>query len=391
MPRPRPRFVLPESVDIPGLGCTSAEAPFVGLPGDEALRVEAALAGLALGDGADVVTLTPGTAATAAALESFVEASNEVQGDVVGRLAPPYDAFCETPAFGSPARLIRLRGGGTATPERIAEATAIDVDVDGQRFDVPLLDRAGGRQASLHASTAVVVNRSQWPGVVWSNLLALGPTLLRTLPGPPGIAPARVAWAALRAGSIQPDAVGRRLVRREANVEVHPAAVVEGTWLMDGASVDAGAVVRHSIVGPGARIEPQALVVGSVIGPNAVIQRRGFVSYGVVAQGAGVGGKLQLGLVGPNAQLKVGAILLDQALDAPVRASIDGELVEVPFDLLGAAIGAESIVGAAVYVAAGRLVPAGVLVVAGGEAVLVRPSAAEPGRYRVVGGSLEPC
>lgn len=386
----RPAFRSPAPVDVPDLGASTAELAWLGRSVEEAQRAEAEAAGLGA-EGADVVTLTPGAVATAAALQAFVEACAGVEGDVVGSITGAFGTWSETPAFGPPARLLCLRGGGEVTEARLAAATEVAIEVEGQTWDLELLDVPGGRKVSLPVSAAQVVSRARWPGVIWANLLGLGPALLGALPGRRAFAPARLAWAALRAGTVEPEAVGRQLVRRGAGVRVHPSAVVEASWLMDGAIVDAGAIVRHSIIGPGATVEAQGLVLGSVLGPGARLQRRGFVTYGVLDGDAVCGGTLQLGYVGPRAQLKVGAILLDQALGGPVRARIDGQLVSVPLDMLGAGLGVEAVVGGGVMVAAGRLIPARVQVVAGAGQVLLRPGVDGPGRYQVQDGALRHC
>ena len=182
------------------------------------------------------------------------------------------------------------------------------------------------------------------------------------------------------------------LVRRGRDVSVHPSAVVEGSWLMDGAHVDAGAIVRHSILGPGAVVEPQGLCLGSVLGPRARIQRRGFVTYGVLDADAVVGGTLQLACIGPSAQLKIGGLLLDQVLGGPVRVrQPDGSLAAAPLGVLGAALGRGAVVGARVTVAAGRVVPPDVTVIAGPSPILLRPEVQVAGRHRVVDGGLVPC
>lgn len=159
---------------------------------------------------------------------------------------------------------------------------------------------------------------------------------------------------------------------------------------MPGAIVEAGAVVRHCILGPGAVVEAQGLAIGSVLGPGARIQRRGFATWSLLDAGAVVGGSMQLGLVGAQAQLKIGAILLDQHLDAPVRARYDGEPVDVPLGLLGAALGAGAVVGAGVAIAAGRRVDPGVKIAGSEGTIVLRDTQAPPGRYRVDAGGLRP-
>ncbi|MFK7928692.1 MAG: hypothetical protein AB8H79_10935 [Myxococcota bacterium] len=340
---------------------------------------------------AERVTLSPGAVATSDALRQFVKVSEGIDGDVVGTLCAPHDTWADNPVFGPPARLIRLRGPGPMSDERLGRASRVVVPVRTEAYELPLLDRVGGRSETFHASTAVLVSRARWPGVIWANLLALGPALLGALPGPSATAPLRVMVAAVRAGTLDPGELGLKLVRRGAGSKVHPSAVVEGSWIMPGATVDAGAIVRHSIIGEGATVEPQALCIGSVLGPGAILQRRGFCTFGSLETGSVCGGTMQLGYVGRQAQLKVGAILLDQALGSEVRVRVDGQFFPAPLGLIGAALGSGSVVGAGVQVAAGRLIAPGTEVVASSHHLLLKPEVSAAGRYRVVDGALQPC
>jgi mannose-1-phosphate guanylyltransferase len=57
--------------------------------------------------------------------------------------------------------------------------------------------------------------------------------------------------------------------------------VVEGSILLEGAVVEAGAVVRGSILGPGARVEERAIVRGlSVLGARCVIGEGNVLDQG---------------------------------------------------------------------------------------------------------------
>lgn len=386
------QFSMPPSVAIPGVGVHTHEVTWMGRDLPAALAHEAAAAGLQLTEGGpDRITLTAGGVATSAALRAFVRASDAVDGDVRGILEAPYDRWQKEPGFGPSVWLLRLRGGGDLSPERLERATEVRVPVAGQPYEIPLLDTVGGRSESVHLSAALVGSVRSWVGLLWANLLGLGPMLFRELPGSTVARPARLAAAAIRAGSVRPERLGERLVLRGKGVRVHRQATVEASILHDGATVDAGAVVRHSIVGAGARVEAQALCLGSVIGPDAVVQRRGFVSYGVLDRGAVCGGTSQLAYIGPSAQLKVDALLLDQVLEGGVRVVVDGELHPAPLGVTGAGLGRASMVGARVTVAAGRLVGPQVTVVAGDGSLLLRPQVPGPGRYQVVGGALVPC
>lgn len=389
-----PVFVQAPSCLLPDLGLQTREVTWLGTSLPDAQAREARAAGLTVASGpssSDVVSTTPGTVATAEALRRFVSATADLDGDVRGVLRAPYDRWQRERAFGRPGFLVRLRGGGSVEDARVAAAREVVVPVEGRTFDVPLLDQVGGRVVSVDGSVAAVVRLGSWAGLLWANLLGLAPALIRELPGSRLQAPFRVGMAALRTGSLQPDRIGEGLVRRGRRVRVHPAATVEGSWLGDGVVIDAGAVVRHTILGAGARVEAQGLCIGSVLGEGAIVQRRGFVSFGVLDREAVCGGTLQLGYLRPRAQLKVGALLLDQVLGGAVRVRVGDRLEEAPLGVLGAALGPRAMVGARVTVAAGRVVPPDCAVVAGDGSLLLRPDVVSAGRHRVVDGALQPC
>ncbi|MGH3089682.1 MAG: sugar phosphate nucleotidyltransferase [Rubrobacteraceae bacterium] len=75
--------------------------------------------------------------------------------------------------------------------------------------------------------------------------------------------------------------VGGRVSLGE-NCRIGEGAVVEGSILLDGATVEAGAVVRGSILGPGARVGQNAIVRGlSVLGANSVVGEGNVLDQGI--------------------------------------------------------------------------------------------------------------
>jgi len=390
--RGRVGFVHPKAVPVQGLGVDTAAVTWLGRAALDAQRDEARRAGLVDPERAgDLITLEPGCVATAGALRAFLAVASRHDGDVVGVLDGPAGALWDHPSFGGAARMILLRGGGVAAPERLAAARSIAVPSGARASDVALLDRPGGRVGRVAVGEAVAIRIATWPGLLWANQLGLVPALVAALGGRAPWSALRFAWAALRAGSTEPERVGAVMVRRERGSRVHPSAIVEGSWLMEGARVEAGAIVRNSIVGRGAVVEPQALAIGVVLGSGARLQRRGFATYSLLDAGAVVGGAMQLGVIGPAAQVKIGAILLDQHLDGDVQVGDEGSRVAAPLGMIGAALGAGAMVGAGVAIAAGRLVPPGVRIAASAHAVVTRCSGATPGAWRVRDGGLEPC
>lgn len=70
---------------------------------------------------------------------------------------------------------------------------------------------------------------------------------------------------------------------------IDPAANVEHSVVMDGASVAAGAVVRDSVISTGARVAGDAHVEASIVGPRAVVgERAKITAMSMIGDGATV-------------------------------------------------------------------------------------------------------
>ncbi|MBN2798817.1 MAG: hypothetical protein JXX28_06665 [Deltaproteobacteria bacterium] len=352
------RFQLPEQVQVEGLGIGSGEAVWLGRPAAESLLGAARRAGLG-GEGEDAVSLSAGAVATAATLRAFARRCQASEGDVVGSLSGVLGRWSEEAALGPPARLRYLRGGGQWSEAREQAAERVVLEGQARELPVPLADRPAGRRVALPWSELGLWSTDHWAGVLWANLLAMGPWMVGVLLGPRWLAPLRVLWGIARTRSLRPEVVAGGLNRLGRGAWVHPSAVVEGCVLGAGAVVDAGAVVRGSVLGEGARVEPAALVLGSVLGAGAVVQRHAWAQFSVLHQGAAHGGAMQLGVLGPEASVKGGAYLLDQGASRGVRASRGGALYAAPLGLLGVGVGRGALVASGVWVAPGRTVPPG--------------------------------
>jgi hypothetical protein len=381
-------FVPPAPVPVADLGVTTAEAIWLGVPAGERQRAEALQAGLSEGPSSDLVTLSPGALASAGALRRFVAASASLEGDVVGELAEPLGAWGREEAFGDRALLVRLRGGGDATPERVAAARRVVVPVEHRVLPVKLADSPGGRSAEIPVADAVIVNASCWQGLLWANLLGLAPELLAQLLGPRWLAPIRVAWAWLRTWSADPMVIAGALTRVGSGVRIHPTAVVEACVVGDGVQIGPGAVVRFCVLGAGAVVEAQALAQFAVIGPGAHVQRQALAQFSVLHPGSAVAGAMQMGVLGPRAAVKHGATLYDQHVDGPVRASVGGRLVPAPLGVLGVGVGAGTMIASGVHVAAGRTLPPDLRVLPARGEVLTRVPPGLSGTVELRDGSL---
>ncbi|RME23954.1 MAG: hypothetical protein D6798_12430, partial [Deltaproteobacteria bacterium] len=83
----------------------------------------------------------------------------------------------------------------------------------------------------------------------------------------------------------------------------------------------------------------------------------------VVGARAAVGGMIQLAVVDREAQVKLGAHLMDMSVDQGVRVRAGGRLVTAPLGLAGVCVGRRTIVGAGLRVAPGRALPPGLSIV----------------------------
>ncbi len=352
-------FGLSSLDEVEGLGVVAGAMPWGPGPLVDVQREEAAHAGLSEGPSNDRIFVDGGGIASGVALESFRRQTESIAGDVVGTLAAPLGQWGACAALGGPVRLVRARGGGAFDADRAARATSVAITVVSRSFAVRVGDRPGGRALTLELGDAVLCPVGHWSGILWANLLSLGPMLWRRLLGPPPLAAARLGWAALSRLTVDRYRLARAVSVIERGASVHPSAVVEASWIGAGAVVGPQAVVRGCIVGPEANVEAHASIQGTVLGRGAVVQRQGWAWFSVLGDGAGVGGAMQLGVLAPGAQLKGGAYLMDQAIGGEVRVLRHDELLPAPLGMIGVGLGAGAIVGSGVWVAPGRSVPAG--------------------------------
>lgn len=336
--------------------------------------------------GAERLVIEAGSVPSVAAVRAALKAGRAAGAD--RRLVPASEGAAPVIAVAPPAPALGYLapGGDPAVEGRLATAEVGAVDAEERAFEgFPL---PGGR---LVVADAYVLPARHWVQLLWANLLALGPFLWGALVGRGAAGAARLAWAAARAGSRRPEAVAAMLTRRGAGTRVHRSATVEACWLGDGAQVGAGAVVRGAILGPGAVVEEQAVVEGAVLGPGARVQRLAMAKYSVLETGSCLGGIVQLGVLGPRAQVKHGATLMDLSFGQDVRVRRGAELVPAPHGLVGVCVDTGAVLASGVRVAPGRVIPAGLVVLPDPDDVLRRVDPPGGARRVIVRrGGLEP-
>jgi len=293
--------------------------------------------------------------------------------DLSFRLSGRSGAFAEDIALGRDEPLLVYLHEGIPTLERIQAAEVALLDPRERLVEVPVPGEAGVALVELPLTERLLLPAGHWLQLLWANLLGLAPFLWRGLAGRNVVEAAfHLGWAVLHAGSLHPPTIATVLGRRGRGTRVHPRAVVEGCWLGDGVEIGAGAVVRGCVIADGALIEEQALVEFSILAAGARIQRQALVKLSVVGVRASVGGLVQLGVIDREAQVKVGAHLMDMAVDQGVRVQVGDRLAEAPLGLAGVCVGAGTLVGSGVRVAPGRALPAGLAILPPPETVLVR-------------------
>lgn len=330
-------------------------------------------------------------ALSAATVEDAWRRGQREGRDLRFRLGGRAGAFAEELAFGRDEALLVYLVEGEPSLARVEGAAPAELDPQERLVQVPVPGEVGPLLVELPISDRVLLPAAHWLQLLWANLLGLAPFLWRGLAGRNAVEMAvQLGLAAIQAGSVAPERVLARLGRRGRRVRVHPSAVVEGCWLGDGVEIGAGAVVRGAVLADGATVEDQAMVEMSVLGPAARVQRMGLVKFSVLGARSAVGGLVQLSVIDRDAQVKVGAHLLDMALDQGVEVRVEGRPVAAPLGLAGVCVGAGTLVGAGVRVGPGRALPPDLRVVAPPESILLRVPRDVRGRVTVRGGTLEP-
>ena len=332
-------------------------------------------------------------AIAAATVQDFLAAVAGRTTDAVARLGGRSGGLAAEIGLAAPDEplLAWLPDGGEITPERLLAAEVVEIDPQERLLEVPVpREQFGAEVLELPLTERLLLPCHHWLQLLWVNLLGMPPFLWRELAGRNVVEVLwRAGWAALRAGSLSPLAVGAKLGRRGRGCRIHPSAVVEGCWLGDNVQIGACAVVRGCVLGDGAVVEDLAMAELSVMAPGARLQRQAMLKFSVAGAGASMGGVMPLGVLDREAAVKRGALMMDMAFGQQIRVRHRGTLVEAPVGLAGVCVGARALVGAGVKVAGGRALPPDLQII--GEADLVtRVPEGLAGRVLVRAGGLEP-
>ena len=224
---------MPPPVAVEGLGVDTHAATWLGVAVAERQRAAAVRAGLrpvASGgsEGDSHITLTPGCVASAGALRRFARSVSRRQTDAVGSIAGPAGRFAQDPALGDPACLVYLHGGGPLTAERLAAAERVEVSAPSRSWTLPALDPSTGKPAEIPLTDAILVPIQTYCGLLWANLLGLGPGLAGMLVVQRPLRAAVAVARGLRRGGSEHllDALSSAATVVSRGARVHPTAVV---------------------------------------------------------------------------------------------------------------------------------------------------------------------
>ena len=149
-----------------------------------------------------------------------------------------------------------------------------------------------------------------------------------------------------------------RLSRVGKGCEIHPTAVVEGSWIGCNVKIGAGAIIQGSVIGNDAIIEEAAVVELSTLGHRCWIGRNTVMFMSVMYDGVFSGHRLtQACLFGHDVCTTGGGYLIDLNFTGPVKVLQDGAVVDSGTNFLGVCLGHRVTMGTGMWIHGGREVP----------------------------------
>ena len=173
-----------------------------------------------------------------------------------------------------------------------------------------------------------------------------------------------------------------RLSRTGKGCEIHPTAVVEGSWLGENVKIGAGAVIQGSVIGNDTIVEEAAVVELSTVGHRCWIGRNTVMFMSVMYDGVFSGHRLtQACLFGHDVCTTGGGYLIDLNFNGPVKVLQDGAVVDSGTNFLGVCLGHRVTMGTGMWIHGGREVPNDTFLIRDPADVLVKiPTEVEPGQ-----------
>ena len=252
---------------------------------------------------------------------------------------------------------IRYVSGSDSAGSASLASDPIEVIVDPEEnpFDVPAPPYLAAEKMEFGLPLDVVMTLHHWVHILWANLFIGAVDMRRRskwqLAG-------QIAWAILRARSLNKWRVMGRFNVIGKNCDIHPTAVVEASTLGDNVKVGPFCRVFASTLGDGAEVWPYGMVELSTVGPGAVITEQSALRFSVLYPEAVVGQYLmQMSVLGKKALTTGAAFTMDLNFDQNIRVPLDGTLHDTGTRFLGSAFGHRSRVGTGFWLASGRMVP----------------------------------
>lgn len=200
----------------------------------------------------------------------------------------------------------------------------------------------------------------------------------------------RILW---QARSFRLDRLAAAISEVHPTASVHPTAVLEASVVGPRAVVGPHTVIRASVVGEGARVDEHSLVQMSGIGAGARVGRQTMLTAVTLMEGAMIsGGGYQASVVGREAFVGWGTVMLDLSFAGPVVVEHAGERVSSGHHFLGGAFGHRVKTGHGVRLNHGVSIPNDAVLIAPGDHLLRRWDGAptDQGPLVVEGGRPRP-
>ena len=178
----------------------------------------------------------------------------------------------------------------------------------------------------------------------------------------------RILWAAR---SFRLDRLAAAVSDIHPSASVHPTAVIEASVIGPRARIGAHTVIRASVIGEDARVDEHSLVQMSAVGARARVGRQAMLTALTLMDGAFIsGGGYQASIIGRDAFVAWGTVMLDMSMGSPVKVEHAGERVSSGHHFLGSAIGHRVRIGNGVRLNHGLSVPNDAVIIAPGEHLL---------------------
>jgi hypothetical protein len=250
-----------------------------------------------------------------------------------------------------------------------ADPVDVVVDPDEKIVELPALEHYyGSDKIEVSLVRHPVFTLHHWVHILWANQFASG-LEVRCIPTWKVVL--HVAWAALRALSLNRWKLLGKLNRIGRGCDIHPTAIVEGSTLGDGVSVGPHARVLLSHVGDGAMVMPGAQVELSTVGARAVIAQQSVLRFCVLYPEAFMGQYLmQQCILGNQAVTSGGGFSIDLNFEKEIRVPLDGQLHSTGMRFMGSAFGHRCRVGTGLWLASGRAIPNDCFIIRDPRAVL---------------------